>query len=88
MSTNSSTMLWGRAFKRGLPCVIILISMVLGYRAVLPPAPLPDSTALDQFSAERASAHVEIIAANPHPMGSASIEEVRAYITSELEPLG
>lgn len=76
------------AIRRGLPWMVVIASIIIGYGVVTPPASLPDSADLTLFSAARASEHVEVIAAQPHPMGSPAIEAVRAYITSELEALG
>ncbi len=41
-----------------------------------------------EFSAERAQAHIDVIAAEPHPMGSPAIEEVRNYLVEQLQDLG
>ena len=68
--------------------MVVIASIIIGYGSVIPPASLPDSTDLTLFSAERSSQHVDVIASQPHPMGSPAIEEVRAYITAELEALG
>ena len=70
------------------PWVIVLIFATAGYRAMLPPSPI-EATAPDAaFSAERAADHVAAISVEPHPMGSATIEAVREYITGELAELG
>jgi hypothetical protein len=81
---------WGESasLRKILPWFIIVLFAGLGYRSMLPPAPLPSNTPADQFSAERAMEHVAAIAAEPHPIGSAAIAAVRDYIVAELETLG
>ncbi len=88
MSRQDSMKPTAAAARRALPWLIVFASLVVGYQAVMPPSPLPESAAADEFSAARAVPHVEAIAARPHPMGSAAIEDVRMYITEELERLG
>ncbi len=53
-----------------------------------PPAALPADGPPLAFLAERAMRHVEAIARQPHPLGSAAEEPVRAYIMDELKKLG
>src|SRR5262245_55246550 len=53
-----------------------------------PPRPLPADAPPEDFSAGRAMRHVEAIARQPHPLGSAAEEPVRAYIIDELKTLG
>jgi hypothetical protein len=48
---------------------------------------LPEAPAT-VFSAERAAAHLAVIASQPHPAGSAESIQVRDYIVSELARLG
>src|SRR5690606_15453766 len=43
---------------------------------------------LDMFSAERALTHLEVIAKEPHPTGSAANFQVRDYLITELQKLG
>jgi hypothetical protein len=74
--------------KRVLPWLIVLLFAGVGYRSVLPPAPASADAPAEQFSAERAFVHVTAIARQPHPMGTAAIAEVRAYIVAQLEQLG
>lgn len=40
------------------------------------------------FSVERASAHIDQVAKQPHPMGSAAIDEVRNYLAEQIRDLG
>ncbi len=53
-----------------------------------PPDALPDDAPPFAFSAARAMKHVEAIAREPHPLGSAAEAPVRAYIVGELKKLG
>jgi hypothetical protein len=69
--------------------LVVLIAVIVGaYLARTPPAPRPASSPADQFSAERAFAHVEQIAAGPHPVGSPANARVRDYLLTELHDLG
>jgi hypothetical protein len=72
---------------------IILFLFLLGIAALSillmrAPAPLPESAPADQFSAARAMAHVEALATQPRPIGSAAHAEARDYLVSQLEGLG
>jgi hypothetical protein len=62
--------------------------MVLATLPLIPPAPVSDGAPADQFSADRAMSHVEMIAREPHPMGSDEIEDVREYIVSQMAGFG
>jgi len=53
-----------------------------------PPAALPASAPLSDFSALRARRHVEQIAREPRPIGSAANRSAREYILRELRSLG
>ncbi len=73
--------------------VVLFLFLVLGTSLVMflsqqPPAPLPASTPASEFSAERAFRHVEAIADQPHPVGTAAHLQARNYIVSELQALG
>jgi hypothetical protein len=54
----------------------------------LPPSPLPANAPATEFSAERAIKHIQVIAKQPHPTGSAANDVVRNYILAELKDLG
>jgi Peptidase family M28 len=66
------------------------VTVVLGLalRSQSPPDVLPADGPSFAFSAARAMKHVEAIAREPHPIGSAAEEPVRAYIMEELRKLG
>ncbi len=54
----------------------------------LPPSPQPVNAGATEFSAERAIRHIQVIAAQPHPTGSAANAMVREYILTQLKDLG
>jgi hypothetical protein len=66
----------------------LALAIVLFEHAAAPPSPLPADAAADRFSALRALRHVEVIAAEPHPVGSAANARVRDYLVGELQALG
>ncbi len=72
----------------------VAVALVLGAFAAVsllalePPDPLPATTPASEFSAERAFSHVEQIAQQPHPVGSAANAEVREYLVDRLAALG
>jgi hypothetical protein len=53
-----------------------------------PPAPRPADAPPEEFSAERAMAHIRQIAQRPHPVGSADHARVREYVAGALDELG
>lgn len=55
---------------------------------LLPPDPLPATASSEEFSADRASEHIERIAERPRPSGTPAAADTRAYLTGELEDLG
>ena len=52
------------------------------------PTPVPASAPSTEFSAERAMHHVNVIAHQPHPSGSAEHVRVREYLLEALRGLG
>ena len=80
-----------RVLRRVEPFLAIAYAIGLGTMAVAlqgPPAVVPRTAPLDQFSAERAMAHVQAIAVRPHPMGSTAAAQARIYLAAELRDLG
>ncbi len=67
---------------------VLALASLLGWRAALPPAALPAAAPATEFSAERAMADIRVIAARPHPTGSAANDTVRAYLVRRLTGLG
>ena len=66
---------------------LVIISFIVIIRT-LPPSPLPANAPASEFSAERAMRHIEVIASEPHPVGSTANHAVREYILTELQNLG
>ncbi len=72
---------------RGL-IVALVLGLLLGIYATIPPAAKPDDAPVAQFSAGRAMADVRVIAARPHPTGSAENSEVRRHLLLRMSALG
>lgn len=70
------------------PWLLVILFTALGFYSVTAPPAQPADAPESAFSADRAIEHVAVIAQTPHPMGSAEIVEVRAYIVDELRELG
>ncbi len=85
---GESTTRFRAIVRRALPWAIVAIALVLGYLPMLAPPTVDADAAPDRFSAERAAAHVDVIAGKPHPLGSAAIVEVREYIGDQLDSFG
>ncbi len=68
--------------------VTALIGIALAIMGTTPQSPVSIDSDEASFSAERAMEHVRIIAAEPHPTGSAANAKVREYLAAELEALG
>ena len=56
--------------------------------ALVPPGPRPANAPPAEFSAGRAMAHVEVLAAAPRPTGSAAHDRARGYLAKQLQALG
>lgn len=68
--------------------IALVVGLVLGLYATIPPSPLSVDAPADKFSATRAMGDVRVIAAKPHPAGSPENAEVRAYIQQRMTALG
>ncbi|HEU4540927.1 MAG TPA: M20/M25/M40 family metallo-hydrolase [Jiangellaceae bacterium] len=55
---------------------------------VVPPQAVPADVSDSTFSAERAMQDLEMVAAVPHPTGSAAQQRVREYLVAQAEGLG
>jgi hypothetical protein len=55
---------------------------------LFPRSVTPASAPLDVFSGERAMAHLQIIASEPHPQGSQAQGHVRDYLVGQLTDMG
>ncbi len=67
---------------------LIVLLAGLSIWLVRAPAAVSASATATEFSAQRAFAHVEVIARRPHPRGSPANAAVRDYIVDELRKLG
>ena len=67
---------------------VIAAGLLLAWVSAAPPAPRPVSAPDADFSAERAMAHVEAVAREPHPTGSAANARVRDELVARLTALG
>lgn len=69
--------------------IVALVSgLLLGIYATVPPAAKPADAPAQEFSAGRAMADVRVIAARPHPTGSAENAEVRRHLLLRMSALG
>lgn len=79
----------GPALNKMAAGVIVLVVVIgvtwLAMGTSRPPAPVAASAPAEEFSAERAMEHLKVIAAAPHPLGSAEHAKVQAYIVGELK---
>lgn len=73
-----------------LICLVatLAVGLCVGLLELQPPDVAPQSAAPGEFSAERAMAHLAVIAQEPHPVGSRAHAEVRDYLVGQLEALG
>lgn len=67
---------------------LLATGILLAILASPPGSPLPGTSDSGRFSAERALQHVNVLAAQPRPIGSASHQAAREHIRSEMESLG
>ena len=75
-------------FRTLLVATALVLAVVVGVAPIAPMAPVPASAPATEFSAERAMRTLAVIATKPHPTGTAAADEVREYLTRELEALG
>src|SRR2546429_3964497 len=68
--------------------LFLIAIAVLSIYAMRPPAAISSQSSPAVFSAERAMKHLEVIARNPRPIGSAEHERVRDYILAQLAAQG
>jgi hypothetical protein len=69
-------------------CLALAVLVAVALRAARPPAPLPADAPPQAFSAARAWRHVEALAREPRPVGSAAHGRARALLEAELRALG
>jgi hypothetical protein len=67
---------------------LVLLASLAMFVSQQPPNVLPASAPPAEFSAERAFRHVEALAREPRPVGTAAHARSRSYIVAELQALG
>jgi Peptidase family M28 len=67
---------------------LVFLASLAMYVSQPPPNSLPASAPPAEFSAERAFRHVEALAREPRPVGTAAHARARKYIVGELQALG
>jgi hypothetical protein len=68
--------------------LVITVAALMGMSSLASPAVVPADAPADEFSAQRAMAHIRVIAQEPHPIGSPEHARVRDYIINQLEKMG
>jgi hypothetical protein len=68
--------------------LIVILLAAIAIRGLDAPVPVAATAPLTEFAAERAMAHVRIIARLPHPIGSDDNKAVREYLIAQLTSLG
>ena len=71
-----------------LTVVTITVAVGAAFYCLVPPAVVPDTAPVTEFSASRAFEHLKVIAREPHPTGSAANARVRDYLIQQLQQLG
>ncbi len=75
-------------FTKIITLVLILLAIYWSFKSSMPSYEKDADIATTSFSTDRALAHVEKIAQQPHGVGSPGHAAVRSYIVSELGKLG
>lgn len=71
-----------------ITALILGIFILLSTLETTPPAAVPSSAPLTEFSSGRAMQHLGVIAQKPHPPGSAEHAAVRDYLVREATAMG
>ncbi len=66
----------------------LLIAIALAIFATTPPEAVSADAPAEEFSAARAMEDIRVIAAEPHPTGSAANAKVREYLVDRLQSMG
>ncbi len=77
-----------RLLLAALALAVVALAVALAVRPPATPAPLPADAPAELFSAGRAMAALERVAAAPRPLGSPEAERSRAFLLGELRALG
>src|SRR5215208_4292357 len=79
----------GRSWLGALTMLLaIAATLALALYQFVPPTVVPAGAPATEFSAERAMAHLEVIAREPHPVGSPENARVRDYLIHEISAMG
>jgi acetylornithine deacetylase/succinyl-diaminopimelate desuccinylase-like protein len=79
----------GRSWLGALSALSAIVATVaLALYQYVPPAVVPADAPKTEFSAERAMAHLEVIAPEPHPVGSPENARVRDYLIRQISDMG
>lgn len=73
---------------RGVLLLALLLAVAAGMFQFATPPVAPLTAPPTEFSAARAMQHLQVIAREPHPIGSAANERVRDYLVTQLRALG
>jgi acetylornithine deacetylase/succinyl-diaminopimelate desuccinylase-like protein len=71
-----------------LTFLLVVLLIFVAIRDLVSPSALSASAPQTDFSAQRALAHLKIIAVRPHPVGSDENQRVRDYIVEQLKTMG
>lgn len=66
----------------------LAVAIILAVMATTPPGPVSNTAPAREFSAQRAMADVERLAASPHATGTAENAAVRSYLVERLKAMG
>jgi hypothetical protein len=66
-----------------LTFIFILFLAIVAVSYLVPPAVVPASAPVTEFSAERAIENLKVIAREPHPTGSIANARVRDYLVEQ-----
>ena len=89
MKLSLSQSIWQANLSKSLFLLLILfLSVIIALWQLIPPAVIPVSAPLTEFSAQRAMQHLQVIAQEPRPMGSTGNIAAREYLVRELTALG
>lgn len=78
----------GPAGRGSILLLLLLLVAILSLTPLFPRSVTPANAPPDRFSAERAMAHLPVIAREPHPAGSPAQARVRDYLIQQLSAMG
>jgi hypothetical protein len=77
----------GRVAALAAPILAVVLFAGLGIQAIWPPSPQTELGKDKVFSVNRAMAHVQQIAREPHPVGAKAHDQVLGYLAGQLRAL-